>query len=198
MVDVTHDGDDGGTGHHVFLTVHFLGLGDGLLHVGAHEIDLETEFAGHHREGFGIEALVDGHRHTQAHAGGDDLGHRHAHHHGQVVGGDKLRHLQHRLFLLLAHLFLHHAAGHLLAFLTAVLGGFRLTHWRQTGEGVFDLFRDLLVGEFHLLLVFGLGFAFILLGLLLALRLGSSLTRHAFGFASDTLAFLLLAVGAFR
>ena len=120
MVDMTHDGDDGSARYQVFFMVGLFGLSDSFLHIGTDEVDLVAELAGHHGEGLSIETLVNGHRHTQSHAGGNDLGHRHTHHDSQVVGGNELRHLQDGLLLLGTHLFLHHAASHLLTFLTTV------------------------------------------------------------------------------
>ena len=121
MVDVTHDGDDRRTRHEVFLTVVFFCFGDGFLHISTNKVDLETKLLGHHRKCLSIKALVDGNRHTKAHAGTDDLHDWHVHHRGQFVGGHKLGHLQDFLVLLLTHHFLHHATRHLLTLLAAVL-----------------------------------------------------------------------------
>ena len=220
VVHVTHDGDDRSARHEVFLAVDFFRFGDGLLHIGADEVDLEAELFGHHAQGFSVEALVDGNRHTEAHAGADDFHHRHIHHGGQFVCRNKFRHLQDFLVLFLAHHLLHHVACHLLTLFAAVLGGFRLAHRSQASQSVLDLLRDFLVGQFHLFLALRLLLVFLawldvvflvfLVGIVAALRflslalllvvaflrawvhVGSCrVFRRAFGLALDAFALFL-------
>ena len=121
---------------------------------------MEAELLGHHSQSFSVETLVDRDWHTEAHAGADDLHHRHVHHRRQLVGGDELGHLQHLLVLFLTHHLLHHAARHLLTLLAAVLGGLRLTHRSETCQGVLDLLRDLLFCQLRFL--FALAFLVLL------------------------------------
>ena len=120
VVHVAHHGNDGVSGLEVLGLV--LLLMHGLRHGGADILGLEAELLSHHVDSLGVHALVDAYHHADAHAGADHLGHRHIHHACQLVGGHKLRQLEHlALAGLLAGLQLHLLA-YLVALLAAILG----------------------------------------------------------------------------
>ena len=77
VVDVAHDGHDGGAGAQVLGAV--AGIHVNLLFFGRQEFHVETEFVGNHGDGFGIEALVDGHEHAHAQTHLNHLVHVHVH-----------------------------------------------------------------------------------------------------------------------
>ena len=88
MVHMAHHRHDGRTRAEVFLAV--LLLMDGIGHFCRHILGRVAEFFGHDVDGFGVEALVDAHHHTDVHARGYNLVDGHIHHDGKVVGGHKL------------------------------------------------------------------------------------------------------------
>ncbi len=174
---MAHNGDDGVAGHEVLGTVLLLDLVDGVDHILRGEAHLEAELVGDELDGLGVESLVDADEDADRHAGGDNLGHRHVHHGGQLVGGDELRHLQHVLLLHLVLELLFHLGVHLLALLAVVLGGLRFAEGREAGQRVADLLLDLVVvyldGLLFLFLFLLLAGTLLLLGsVLLALLLG--------------------------
>ncbi|CDE06521.1 putative uncharacterized protein [Prevotella sp. CAG:485] len=149
VVYVTHDGNDGRTGHQVFGFVFF--GGDGFAHVGADVFGGEAELLGHNVDGFGVEALVDAHHDAQVHAGCDDGVHGDVHHLSQVVGRNELGEFQHFGFRLLAQGLGAVAFVHLLALLVAVfhaaLGGLV----GKTRQGFAHLFLHIFGAYFGLL-----------------------------------------------
>ena len=203
VVDVTHDGDDGVAGHEVFGIVLFLNLVDGVHHVLIGEVHLEAELVGDELDGLSIEALVDAHEDADAHAGGDDLGHRHVHHGSQLVGGDEFGYLQHVLVLHLVEHLLLHLGVHLLALLAVMLGGLGLAHGGEAGEGVAYLFLDLVVVNLYGLFVLFLflllaGGSLLLGGVLLAVLAGFLLLLALLlGYLGANLLHLLGADGLF-
>ena len=156
MVHMAHDGDDRRPAHEVFLTVRFLLL-DLVGQLRGHEFHLVTEFLGHQDQGFGIEALVDGYHHTQAHAGADYLDDRGiVHQGGQVVDRHEFRYFQNLLFGQFFGQFLLGTVGGGFAFLLAVLGAeVALLIIIHPGVGLLDLLLDFLLHGFLLLLGHG-------------------------------------------
>ena len=122
VVDVSHHSYDRGTCHPVFFVVFFFVGLDGFHHFGTDIFGLEAEFFSYNINSFRIQALVDGNHDTDAHTSSDNLGNRHIHHVGKVVGGNELRQLQHLAF----HFFLFHQFVFTLlesiTFVTTVLG----------------------------------------------------------------------------
>src|SRR5690606_7206574 len=102
--------------------------------------------------GFGIQALVNRNKQAQTHTGSDDLGHLHAHHVGQVVGGYKFGNLQHLRHHLLFHGCLFRRMGDIVALLAAEFSalseftGFART--AKTRKRGLDLVLDFLFGWF--------------------------------------------------
>ena len=156
MVHMAHDGDDRRPAHEVFLTVRFLLL-NLVGQLRGHEFHLVTEFLGHQDQGFGIEPLVDGYHHTQAHAGADYLDDRGiVHQGGQVVDRHEFRYFQNLLFGQFFGQFLLGAVGGGFAFLLAVLGAeVALLVVVHPGVGLLDLLLDFLLHGFLLLLGHG-------------------------------------------
>ena len=109
----------------IFLIILF--LYDGLRHFCAYIFCLEAEFLSHQVDGLGIQTLVDGYHHTNAHTSGDDLSNRNIHHACQLVGRHEFRNLQ---YLAFCHFhvfqFLHTAGSHV-TFLLTILGTFVLS-----------------------------------------------------------------------
>jgi hypothetical protein len=110
VVDVAHDGDDRRTGRSMRSSTSASSC-KVLLHIGTDELHFEAVLLGDHGEGFGIEALVDAHHHTQREAGLDDVGHRHAHHARQLAGGHEFGDLERHAGQFLGGLFFFVSAG---------------------------------------------------------------------------------------
>ena len=178
VVDVSHDRDDRGARHEIFLLVFALVV-DGLLNLDRNEFDLVAELLGDHDERFGVEALVDGHHQSQVHAGRDDLRGRHVHHRRQLAHGHELRDFEGRAFLFLAFELFVHTLGHGVAFILAVFGTLAFgTLGRQACQGVLYLLRNLLVAHFGAYDRLGCGLAFVLVAAAFA-RFGLVLTLGA-------------------
>ena len=99
VVHMAHDSHDGGAGGELVFGV-FNAL-DSLNHFGRYIFGLVAKLVGHDVDGLGIKTLIDRHHHADVHTCGYDIVDRHIHHHGKVVGGDKLGELQGAAFSLL-------------------------------------------------------------------------------------------------
>ena len=138
VVHVAHDGHDRWARHPI-LGVVLLFL-NGFRHLGADVFRLEAELLGYDVDRLRVESLIDGDHHTDAHAGGDDLGDGDVHHVGQVVGGDELRELQDPAFAFFGAQQFLLAEGHSVTFLAAILGAFVLGSLAgQTGQCLLHL-----------------------------------------------------------
>ena len=116
-----------------------------------HIFGLEAELIGHQIDGFSIHALVDANHHADAHAGGDNLGHRHVHHAGQLVGRHKFRQFQNLAFTaFFVEAFLG-GSTHLVALLAAVFGTVGKTLFAgQTCQGLFHFIGHIFVRHLRL------------------------------------------------
>src|ERR1051326_7455913 len=194
VVDVAHDGDDGGPGLELGFFVG--GFGDDIFGDLREEPHLVPELVGHERDRILVQALVDGDHEAECDALFDDVGRVHPHQVRELIDGDELRDPEDRLLLLFFFeplLFLHRA---LLLPLPLERGALhhdaRLVHLgKRALDGLLDLdFIDLLVPELLFLLglpeqlvgLFGNGggrgdpdpFLFLFLFLLLFLRCGGA------------------------
>ncbi len=162
VVHMPHDGNDGGAWNQVRLVVLY--LHHGFADFGTDVFCLEAVFLGHQVDGLGIHALVDADHDAYAHAGGDNVGHRHVHHGGQLVGSNELGKLQYLVFCHLVHHLLLHLLAEGFALLTAIFGALaHLVLGREACQGFAYLLCYILLAHFcHRLL----------LGLVLALVLG--------------------------
>ena len=122
------------------------------MDVHALELDLEAELLCHDLQDLSVKTLVDADEHAEAHAGGDDLGHRDVHQSGQLVGGDELRNLEDFLFLHFVHSLLLKLVLDVVTFLATVLRSLRLAHRLQSGECLLYLFLDFFIRKLWLLL----------------------------------------------
>nr|AAG49549.1 unknown [Myxococcus xanthus DK 1622] len=135
VVDVAHDGDDRRTGTLVLGTG--LHLGQVVLHLEAHAVDLPAVVAGDHLRRVRVHQLVRGGHLPQAHQLLDELGAAHTHALAQVGHGDAL--LQLDDLLLLGHL------GDLR--LGALLRGLALLATDGDGDAAPDHVRQFLLGH---------------------------------------------------
>ena len=209
MIDMTHDGNDGGTTYQVVLVVFI--LLNGILHLGADILGGEAELVGHNIYRLGIQALVDTYHDADAHAGTDDLCDRHIHHRGQLRYGHELRQLEHlALCCLLGHLFVQSFLDGV-ALLTTILGTLLVLAFRgQTCQRLlylacYCLFINLqrlggtvllVLLAAALLLIVGLLVTLVLLAgtllLIVGLLFSSGFNIHTLLTATDTLALLAL------
>ena len=65
MVNMTHDGDDRMSRHHVIRIV-LIAFAVGILRVGSDEFHLESELLCQQGDGFRIQSLVDGYEQSDA------------------------------------------------------------------------------------------------------------------------------------
>ena len=153
VVYVAHDGNHGRTLHKVFLAVGLLLL-DFLGEFGGYEFHLIAEFFGHKDQGFGIQALVDGHHHAKGHAGADNLHHGGVPHEGgEVVDRHELRDFQHLVLCCCGlHLFLGADGCNLPLLLAVLCAEVVLGALVHAGVCLLHLLLDLLL---HLFLLFG-------------------------------------------
>ncbi len=93
VVDVAHDGDDGGARLEVLGIVDGLGLELGLFVGGVRDLDLTSEVGGEDLDGLVAERLRDGDHLAVAHERLDDLGRGHAQQLRDVLDGGARRHL---------------------------------------------------------------------------------------------------------
>ena len=107
VVYVTHDGYDWAAFGDILFVDNLIGI-DFLNHFGRNELSREAKLLGNEVDGFCIKALVDTNHDAEHHTCTDDLGHRHVHHHGEVVGGHKLSEFEHLALLLLRSALLRH------------------------------------------------------------------------------------------
>ncbi len=162
VVHVTHDGDDWAARYEVFVAYLLVGV-DFLHHVCCHELGGVAELFCHEVDGLGVKTLVDADHDAEHHACADDLGDRHVHHHGEVVGRYELGEFQHFALCLLLCMRLCHLLAFLLAALALVLAGRGLALLTlQALDGLFYLTLYCLVVHLGLeafaLLRFVLGF----------------------------------------
>ena len=148
MVYVSHHRNNRGTRLQILFLVGF--FDDGLCHFGTDVFRFETEFFGHEVDGFCVQALVDGHHDTHAHAGGDDLRHGYVHHAGQFVGGHEFRQFQHFAFGFLQVLQFLTAFGVLFTFFLAVFGCLVLALGGEAGQRLFHLLGHVFFAHFLL------------------------------------------------
>jgi len=92
VVDVAHDGHNRST----VLQIGFViaGINADFFLFFRKELYIKAKLVGDYRDGFGVEALVDGHEHAHAQADFNDLVHVHVHQRGQVIGRDEFGKLQ--------------------------------------------------------------------------------------------------------
>ena len=107
VVHVTHDGYDWAAFGDILFVDNLIGI-DFLNHFGRNELSGEAKLLGYEVDGFCIQTLVDTNHDAKHHTGTNDLGHRHVHHHGKVVGGHKLGEFEYLALLLLRSAFLRH------------------------------------------------------------------------------------------
>jgi len=120
VVNVTHHSHNGRTHAQVSLVIFF--LLNGRSHLSTDELNFKSKLLGQQADGFGIQTLVNRHKQTQRHTGGNDLVHLNVHHAGQFVGRHKFGNLN---GLLLEHLLLHvglHPLAKGIALIATVLG----------------------------------------------------------------------------
>ena len=122
VIDVTHHSDNRWTGYPILFVVILLLISlNSLNHVCTDIFGLETKLISHNIDRFRIQTLIDRNHDTNAHAGTDDLCHRHIHHVRQVIRSHELGQLQYLafLFLLLQQLVLTLCCS--LTFVTTIL-----------------------------------------------------------------------------
>ena len=152
MVNVTHHSNHRWSCNEIVIGILRFTLCNRICKVCSHELDLITELLGNKHESLGIETLVDGHHHTEAHAGADNLGHRSVvHKSSKVVYSHELRNLQHLLLKLLhLHILLHPLRRRLSLLLSVLSSEVALLALVHTGVSLLDLLLDFLL---HLLLL---------------------------------------------
>ena len=149
MVYVTHDGDNRSARLKIFFLV--FRLGHSILYLGTDIFGLEAKLLGHDVDGLGIEALVDAHHDTNAHAGADDLRHGYVHHCGQFVCRHKFRQLEHLAFGIHFATLLFLGSTHLLALFLAVFCALgRLWLGGEACQRFAYLLCYVFVADFHL------------------------------------------------
>ena len=91
VVDVAHDGHDGGSLHQILRSIHLFHHFVLNFFLGRNEFHLKAKFIRNEGNGLGINPLVDGYEHAHIETYRNHFLHRNIHQRRQLVGRDKLR-----------------------------------------------------------------------------------------------------------
>ena len=132
MVYVTHYRYDRSAMFQILFGIFF--LYDSLCHFRTYIFCFEAEFFRHQIDCLGIQTLVNGNHHTDAHTSSDDLRNRNVHHACQLVGCHEFRQLQYFAFRHFLVFQLLHTVGHHVTFFLTVFRSLILTFGGQASQ----------------------------------------------------------------